>query len=207
MKLLSRQTSPNLAVRLFASGKTSNNRKGDSVRSSRTSRSAMKDELSSSCHSTRSSSSSTLSSSSNHSSTSRQVSFSNKVALHEIELLDDPDQIDVQWYSHSDYCCFKARDANLVRAMRESETVAENEALVMGESTRGLEKDRSEQKRRMNQNKREAYAVVMSQQDIMAGPESIAKAYGRVARSASRDALILGRLDANHATTTTTTDQ
>jgi murein L,D-transpeptidase YcbB/YkuD len=212
MKLLNRNNSVKLTFSNFTTKSNKQTSDDASITSSSTrqSRSIMKDDISVSSHSCSSfASSSSLSPKTSTRKTSsnknqrRRVSFASKASLHEISFLDDLELIEQQWYSSSDYYCFKARDLNIIKAMNESSESENNDSLeaTLGDSTRGLEKDRAEQKRRVAQHRREAYAIVRSQQEVMAGPQSIARAYGRVARSASRDALILGRLDALHAST------
>lgn len=128
----------------------------------------------------------------------KTVSFTNTSTTYEVQCLVEPEDSDLHFYLSGDFRCFRLRDKHIVEAMRSHVSVQVLEE-DLGECTRGLEKEQPEMKKRAHAHKKAAYAVVFSQQDCLANQDTIANAYGRFSRAASRDALIMGRLDAKFA--------
>jgi hypothetical protein len=123
------------------------------------------------------------------------VTFKRRVAQTiEVEFICDIDDIEDHWYTSDDFQGFRARDKKLMEAMR-TVTVEDLEK-ELGECTRGLEKEQPEMKRRSHAQKRECWAVVLSQSNHVQNADAIAKSYGRSTRASNRDATIIARLDA-----------
>ena len=126
----------------------------------------------------------------------KTVTFKNRPAkVYEVPYVCDIDDTDDYWYANEEYKFFKTRDKLLVAAMRSAVTVEKLEEEA-GECTRGLEREAPEQKRRSHAQKRESWAIVLSQADPLKNADAIAKAYGRCTRSSARDATIIARVDA-----------
>jgi hypothetical protein len=128
--------------------------------------------------------------------TIRGVTFKRRVAkIIVVDFVCDIDDVEDHWYTSDDFQVFRARDKKLLAAMRSAVTVEDLEE-KMGECTRGLEREKTEMKRRSHAHKRDCWAVVLSQLDHVENADAIAKAYGRSTRASTRDAIIIARLDA-----------
>jgi hypothetical protein len=126
----------------------------------------------------------------------RSVTFKRRIAKTiEVDFVCDIDDVLDHWYTFDDFQAFRARDKTLLAVLRTADIVEDMEE-EMGECTRGLEREQPEMKRRSHANKRDSWAVVLSQSDHIQNADSIAKAYRRSTRASTRDATIVARLDA-----------
>jgi hypothetical protein len=128
--------------------------------------------------------------------TIRGATFKRRIAnIIEVDFVCDFDDVEDHWYTTDDFHVFRARDKTLLEALRSAVTVEDVEE-EMGESTRGLEREQPEMKRRSRAHKRDCWAIVLSQSDHVQNASAIAKAYSRSTRTSTRDAYVLARLDA-----------
>lgn len=121
----------------------------------------------------------------------KRVSFEKRTTTHEVPYLFEPDDVEIFYYTSDEIRCFRLRNKHIVEAMRSQLSLDD-----LGECTRGLERELPEMKKRTNNRMRDASVAIFFHQHNNADQETIARAYGRAIKSASRDAAIIGRLDA-----------